>query len=335
MKRTSKILAVIMVFALLVTGMMISTVSVQAAEKVVLNWDFKTVEDDVVKDSSGNGNDGTIGSGVTVADGVATFADGNKGIELPDDIFEDAETITIEIALSPKAFTKYMSLFCVGDSGGEWVVIGLMDDGSVRYAVATNGDDNSQSKANSTSASENNEHASFRSEETLMRDADYVVKYVIEQEETNVYIDGELALTVDTEGKDLIGELGGPVVLGAATKWPDPSFQGTISSLKITVEGNFAVAEPTDEPSTTEGTEATPEATEEATATPEATEEATATPEATTAKPSATTAPTATTTPVDDAPVDGGFPIWIIIVIAAVVVAVVVVVIIVAKKKKA
>ena len=101
MKKTNKILAVVMVLALLVTSMMISTVSVQAAEKVVLDWDFKTVEDGVVKDKSGNGNDGTIGDGVTVADGVATFAAGNKGIELPDDVLAGGEIVTIEMTITP------------------------------------------------------------------------------------------------------------------------------------------------------------------------------------------------------------------------------------------
>ncbi len=336
MKKTNKILSVIMVFALLVTSMMISTVSVQAAEdQVVLNWDFSTVEGDIVKDSSGKGNDGYINDGVTIEDGKAVFADGNEGIELPDDIFENAEKITIEMTISPSTFAKYTSLLCVGELNGEWVVIGIMDDGSLRYAVATNGDDNSQSKANSTSASENNEHASFRSEETLKKDAEYDVKYVIEQEETNVYIDGELALTVNTEGKDLIGDIGGPVVLGKATKWTaDPSYRGTISSVKISVpatEEAPATEAPADP--TVEAT-ATPDATEEATATPEATEEATATPKATTAKPSATKAPTSTTpATVADNNGDSGM-IWIIVAIAAVVVVAVVVVIIVMKKKK-
>ena len=108
-----------MMFALLVTSVMLSTVSVQAAEKVVLDWDFKTVEDDYVKDKSGNGNDGYIGAGVTVADGVATFeGTDNEGIELPDDIFDGADVITIELVLTPSEFAKYSALLCVGDTNG-------------------------------------------------------------------------------------------------------------------------------------------------------------------------------------------------------------------------
>ncbi len=329
MKRTSKMLAVIMVFALLATSMMISTVSVHATEKVVLEWNFNTVEDGVVKDSSGNGNDGTIGTGVTVADGVATFAGGNAGIALPDDVLAGGEIVTIEMTITPSKLGQYITLLGIGSEEDNWVVLALMADGAVRYAVVTDG--LGENKGNSTNADPGANGTTIieQSGDVVSINEEVTLKYVIEEEETAVYINGEEALVLETPEKSLISGIGGPIVLGKATKWPDPSFEGTVSSLKITIDDGVVEQEPTEEPA---------DSTEEATATPEATEEATATPEATTAKPSATTAPTvaasATTTPATDAPTDGGFPIWIIIVIAAVVVAVVVV-IIVAKKKKA
>ena len=343
MKRTSKILAIGMMFALLVTSVMMSTVSVQAAEKVVLDWDFKTVDGDYVKDKSGNGNDGYIGAGVTVADGVATFAgSNNEGIELPDDIFDGADVITIEIVTTPKEFSNYTALMCVGDTNGEWVVMGVMSDGSVRYAVATNGDDGSESKGNTTSTSEgNNGSVVFQSEEAMMAGAEYTIKYVIEEGETNVYLDGELALTLDTEDKDLIGDLGGPVVLGKATKWPDPSYRGTISSLKITVEGDFPADVPaTEAPVTTAPVTTAPVIEDPATEAPVTTAPVTTAP-VTTAP--VTTAPVteapateapAATTEADNTTPDGEFPFWIISVVVGVVAAVVAVVVFVAKKKK-
>ncbi len=194
---------------------------------VVIDWNFSNA--DSVKDV-------VLGNGVTIENGKATFAPGNEGIALPDDIFKDAETVTVEMTLQPSAFANYRALLCGGNQNGKWFVMGVMEDGSVRYAIATNGDDASETKGNSTSGSQGNAHASYQSGAVLTTDAEHTVKYVITQAETNVYIDGELALTLPTPDKDAIGEIGGPVVLGKATKWPDSSYEGTISSLKITVE---------------------------------------------------------------------------------------------------
>ena len=178
----------------------------------------------------------SLGNGVTIENGKATFAPGNEGIALPDDIFKDAETVTIEMTLQPSAFANYRALLCGGNQKGKWFVMGVMADGAVRYAIATNGDDASEAKGNTTASSEGNKDATYQSGATLTTDKEYVVKYVITQTETNVYIDGELAMTMPTPNKDAIGAIGGPVVLGKATKWPDSSYEGTISNFKVTIE---------------------------------------------------------------------------------------------------
>ncbi len=230
MNGARKMIAVLCVLALAVTA--IFSVSVSAAEKKTVIAEY-TFEDGTANDVSGNNNNGTANDGVTFSDGKAVFAEGNGGISLPDDIFANVDKVEIEFVITPAAFRNYTNLLGVGDSDGKWVVIGLMEDGSVRYAIATNGDNTSESKGNSTSTSEGNAHATFQSEDTLELNKEYTLTYVIEQDVTNVYIDGELALTLPTEGKDLMGNLGGPVVVGKATKWPDPSFEGSISSIKI------------------------------------------------------------------------------------------------------
>ncbi len=199
----------------------------ELVSSTVIDWDFSD-EDSIAGV--------TLGEGVTVENGKATFAPGNQGIALPDDIFADAKTITIEMTMQPSAFANYRALLCGGNQNGKWFVMGVMEDGSVRYAVATNGEDSSEAKGNSVSGEGGATEGVVGSNIVLTTDKEYAVKYVITQAETKVYVEGKLALTVPTPGKDAIGEIGGPVVLGKATKWPDSSYEGTISNFKVTIE---------------------------------------------------------------------------------------------------
>ena len=120
--------------------------NVKPAEKeMILHYDFQNVENNIIKDVSGKGNDGTIkGTGATINEGVLTLPGGNAGssaayVELPTGMFDGQDTLTISLWMQNKTGKgNYTGMFFGSSDGQDYWLLNPCNPAGKMKSVFTN-----------------------------------------------------------------------------------------------------------------------------------------------------------------------------------------------------
>ncbi len=242
-KKTGKRLAGLMMsFCVAATGIPISAQEAMAAEPgdLLVHYDFEGLSGSVadgtaIEDVSGNDYDATArGNNLTAADGSLTFPGGANGsgagyVELPGDIFEGKDTLTVSIWMKNETGANNYTGFYIGnDDHTQYFLLNPKNPSNVMKAVLTN--------SLNTSAPYNTEvglGATGNASDGPATTDDWQLYTVVLTEDTITgYLDGEKYKTYDTAtsmsdfGEELVSYIG-------KSPYPDMFYKGGVKDLQV------------------------------------------------------------------------------------------------------
>ncbi|MEE0419765.1 MAG: immunoglobulin-like domain-containing protein [Lachnospiraceae bacterium] len=207
-----------------------------AEKELLLHYDFKEVKDNVIKDVSGKGNDGTIkGNGAVAGNGTLTLPGGSAGssaayVELPTGMFDGQDTLTISLWMKNQTGKgNYAGMFFGNRDGQDYWLLNPCNPAGLMKSVFTNSK-GSQPYNNEYGISPTNSNQGIPGPVTDSEWGLYTT--VITPNSIEAYYNGNYigivnkTRTVSDFGKDLVAYLG-------KSTYNDIFYKGGIKEVKV------------------------------------------------------------------------------------------------------
>ena len=223
MKKMSKrILSLLLCLAMVVSYV---PVMASAADGIVVQYTF---DDGTANDSSGNGYNGTLAQGATVADGNLKLTGGKKtaasGVDIPTAAFKNLTNYTIEMDVKLDETVNWTQLFTMGNGSSYLVLANQGNPGRVEVGLtmaAKNGGD--EQRVKSTGPDDKLNMAEWAR-----------MTYTQSGTTATLYINGRAVgtSTISVTPKDL-AELGLGASIGRSLMFNDPGMKGLVDQFTI------------------------------------------------------------------------------------------------------
>lgn len=207
------------------SGMTLSTIPLKGVvNENIPKLDATTDRELFYTDFTSTDNFTINGSPIVNTDKGIMIMESGDYISLGTDVLKDIGlTTTIEFVVKPSAIVEHAAFAGIGTNDDQnWVVMGMRSDGAVKYGMKT-------------TSVEIGALDSGRTQGGLLAAGTWaIVKYVFEQNQVSVYVNGNLEKTWDIAGQKDLSQLTGDFVFGKELKWNDPGFSGTVSEVRVT-----------------------------------------------------------------------------------------------------
>lgn len=190
-------------------------------DKVILSYDFKDIDNEIIRDKSGNGNDAVAHNGLTIGEDGAIFDGKDDYVEMVQGTLNGHDEITITATIKPDGAQKHVALYTFGNG---------VEDGYMFLNPSRPGTNYLRFATTKTNAEGEVEIASIPG---VRHNEWATVTVVIKGAKAEMYLNGELVM--DGDMGMTVSDLGETKFnyIAKSLYTADPYFKGIVSEFTI------------------------------------------------------------------------------------------------------